>query len=90
MKLRFWRANPPDEAESCWCSGDCAGAFSSAVGEVIPPTTAVGGGRDGEHIDGDWGSTWGGMGGCGVLGLELPVEVPLGGTMGDWEPEEGL
>lgn len=32
----------------------------------------------------------GGSGGCGVPGLELPVEAELGGTMGDCEPEEGL
>lgn len=31
-----------------------------------------------------------GGGGWGVLGLELPVDAELGGTMGDWEPEEGL
>lgn len=31
-----------------------------------------------------------GRGGWGVLGLELPVDAELGGTMGDWEPEEGL
>lgn len=31
-----------------------------------------------------------GGGGWGVPGLELPVDVELGGTMGDWEPEEGL
>lgn len=31
-----------------------------------------------------------GCGGCGVPGLELAVDVELGGTMGDWEPEEGL
>lgn len=31
-----------------------------------------------------------GCGGWGVPGLELPVDVELGGTMGDWEPEDGL
>lgn len=31
-----------------------------------------------------------GGGGWGVPGLELPVDVELGGTMGDCEPEEGL
>lgn len=28
--------------------------------------------------------------GWGVLGLELPVDTALGGTTGDWEPEDGL
>lgn len=27
---------------------------------------------------------------CGVLGLELPVDMVLGGTTGDWDPEDGL
>lgn len=31
-----------------------------------------------------WGAGW------GVLGLELPVDTALGGTTGDWEPEDGL
>lgn len=25
-----------------------------------------------------------------MLGLELPVDTALGGTTGDWEPEDGL
>lgn len=40
--------------------------------------------------DGDCGSPCEDPGGCGVLGLELPVEAPLGGMTGDWEPEDGL
>lgn len=27
---------------------------------------------------------------CGVPGLELPVDMVLGGTSGDWDPEDGL
>lgn len=37
------------------------------------------------------GVCWGSCGaGWGVLGLELPVDTALGGTTGDWEPEDGL
>lgn len=90
MKPRFWGADAPDAAEDWRCSGDCADGFDSTVGEAAPLTTAEGGGAEEVDTDGDCGSTWEGTGGWGVLGLELPVEAPLGGTMGDWEPEEGL
>ncbi len=72
------------------CSGDWAEGFDSAVGEAAMLAAVEGGGGEEAETDGDCGSTWEGIGGCGVLGLELPVEAPLGGTMGDWEPEEGL
>lgn len=37
-----------------------------------------------ETLRDSWGAGW------GVLGLELPVDTALGGTTGDWEPEDGL
>lgn len=90
MKLRF--CGPDAPAAGDWrCSGDWANDFTSAAGEAAPPAAAaVGGGGEVVDTDGDCGSGWEGIGGCGVLGLELPVEAPLGGTMGDWEPDEGL
>lgn len=84
MKLRFWGA------DDCRCSGDWADCFDSPAGKATPLAPAVGGGGDDTDTDGDCGSNWEGTGSWGVLGLELPVEAPLGGTMGDWEPEEGL
>lgn len=88
MKLRFWGADTADTARDWWCSGDWAD--DSTVGVAAPPTAAKvrGGGGEDADTDGDCGSIWEGMGGWGVLGLELPVEAPLGGTTGDWEPEE--
>lgn len=53
-------------------------------------TAAEEGGREHTGREGDWSSTCEDTGGCGVLGLELPVEAPLGGMIGDWEPEDGL
>lgn len=90
MKLRFWRAGAPDEVEDWRCSGDWTDCLDSRAGEAATLTTVEGGGGEEADIDGDCGSTWEGIGGWGVLGLELPVEAPLGGTMGDWDPEEGL
>lgn len=86
MKLRFWAT----EDEACRCSGDWADGCDSAAGEVAMATAAEEGGREHTAIEGDCGSTCEDTGGCGVLGLELPVEAPLGGMIGDWEPEEGL
>lgn len=85
MKPRFWGAD-----EDCWCSGDWADSFNSAVGDAAPLVDAatVGGGGEEAEADGDCGSICEETAGWGVLGLELPVEAPLGGTMGDWEPEE--
>lgn len=48
---------------------------------------AVGGGGQGQ-AEGVWRGSCGA--GWGVLGLELPVDTALGGTTGDWEPEDGL
>lgn len=90
MKPRFWGAETPDAAADWRCSGDWADAFNSTVGEAATLAAVEGGGGEEADTDGDCGSTWEAAGGCGVLGLELPVEAPLGGTMGDWEPEEGL
>lgn len=90
MKLRFWSAGPPEEVEDWMCSGDWVGGLDSMTGEAATLTTVEGGRGEDVDIDGDWGTAWEEMGGWGVLGLELPVEAPLGGTMGDWEPEDGL
>lgn len=89
MKLRFWATEAPPEDAACRCSGDWADGCDSAAGDVATETAAEGGT---EHTgrEGDCGSTCEDAGGCGVLGLELPVEAPLGGMTGDWEPEDGL
>lgn len=89
MKLRFWGADT-GVTEDWRCSGDWAEDFNSAEGEAALPTAAARSGAEGGDTEGDCGSGCEGIGGWGVLGLELPVEAPLGGTMGDWEPEEGL
>lgn len=47
----------------------------------------MGGGGQGQ-AEGVWRGSCGA--GWGVLGLELPVDTALGGTTGDWEPEDGL
>lgn len=47
----------------------------------------MGGGGQGWAVGGCRGSCGAGW---GVLGLELPVDMALGGTTGDWEPEDGL
>lgn len=86
MKLRFWVT----EAEACRCSGDWADGSDSIAGEVVKVTAAEEGGMEHTGIEGDCGSACEDTGGCGVLGLELPVEAPLGGMIGDCEPEEGL
>lgn len=86
MKLRFWKAGAPEEVEDWRCSGDWADGLESRVGVAATLTTVEGVGGEEADINGDWG----GIGGWGVLGLELPVEAPLGGTIGDWDPEEGL
>lgn len=90
MKPRFCGADAPGAVEDWRCSGDWADGFVSTVGEAATLTVAMGGGGEEMDTDGDCGSTWEGTGGWGVLGLELPVDAPLGGTMGDWEPEDGL
>lgn len=64
--------------------------LDSTVGETTTLTAVEGGRGEEADIAGDCGGTWEGILGLGVLGLELPVETPLGGTVGDWEPEEGL
>lgn len=46
------------------------------------------GGRGQGQAEGVWRGICGA--GWGVLGLELPVDTALGGTTGDWEPEDGL
>lgn len=52
---------------------------------------AAGGGGASAGAGGAEGAWRGGCGaGWGVLGLELPVDTALGGTTGDWEPEDGL
>jgi len=74
------------------------GAAAGGAGEAAAGRGACGGWASGagtgEKDEGGSGETVelveGGCGGCGVPGLELPVDVELGGTMGDWEPEEGL
>ena len=48
---------------------------------------SAGGGGQGQ-AEGGWRGSCGA--GWGVLGLELPVDTVLGGTTGDWEPEDGL
>lgn len=90
MKLRFWVTKAPPEAEACRCSGDWADGSVSTAGEVAIVTATEEGGTEHTGIEGDCGSTCEDTGGWGVLGLELPVEAPLGGMIGDWEPEEGL
>lgn len=90
MKLRFWVTEAPPEDDACRCSGDWADGCDSAAGEVAMVTAAEEGGPEHTGVEGDCGSTCEDTGGCGVLGLELPVEAPLGGMIGDWEPEEGL
>lgn len=89
MKLRFWATAAPPEDGVCRCSGDWADGCDSAAGAVVTATAAEGGGAEAAGVDGDCGSCEA-PGGCGVLGLELLVEAPLGGMMGDWEPEDGL
>lgn len=86
MKLRFWVT----EAEACRCSGDWADGSDSIAVEVVTVIVVEEGGTENTGIEGDCGSTCEDTGGCGVLGLELPVEAPLGGMIGDCEPEEGL
>lgn len=90
IKLRFWSAGPADGPEGWRCSGDWAAGLESMVGEAAVLTAVAGGRGEEAGMDCDCGTVWEAMGACGVLGLELPVEAPLGGTMGDWEPEEGL
>ena len=48
---------------------------------------SAGAGGQGQ-AEGGWRGSCGA--GWGVLGLELPVDTVLGGTTGDWEPEDGL
>lgn len=80
MRPRFWGGGT--EAEAWTAAGVGGGQFSGCwVGacRALGAAAAVEGeGREGYS------------GGCGVLGLELAGEAPLGGTMGDWQPEEGL
>lgn len=67
-----------------------AGAGAGAEGCTEEGTASKGGAGDGawgqveETLRDSWGAGW------GVLGLELPVDTALGGTTGDWEPEDGL
>ena len=69
------RAEGGGEAEYSGCLGDCG----SVTGKAVMLAVAGGGGEG--HGDGDF-RAWGGMGGWGVPGLELPVEALPGGTMG--------
>ncbi|KAG7280021.1 hypothetical protein CRUP_013568 [Coryphaenoides rupestris] len=66
------------------CSGDCAARpQGSAEGEAPATSWGWAGAADGGGAGGGWGAeawVWKG----------LPVEAPLWGTTGDWEPEEGL
>lgn len=66
-----------------------SGDWRSAGGGCDAAALEGSGWEDGEKIGGDC-CAWARMGGCGVPGLELSVESPLGGTTGDWDPEEGL
>lgn len=56
------------------------GAGAGAAGSAGGSGASEGGGGEGQAE----------AGGCGVLGLQLPVDWALGGTPGDWEPEDGL
>lgn len=51
-------------------------------------TTGGGASEGAGGAEGAWRGGWGA--GWGVPGLELPVDTALGGTTGDWEPEDGL
>lgn len=79
--------------------------MASAAGELVPNSREMmlrrGGGTDcvgapgasrGDGGKGQVVGAWRGAAGAGwgVLGLELPVDMVLGGTTGDWEPEDGL
>lgn len=67
------------------------GAAGAAVGTGGCGVSAAGtADKDGEGSGHTVELVASGSGGWGVLGLELPVDVELGGTTGDWEPEEGL
>lgn len=72
------------------------GTAAGGAGEAVAGGGACGcwasGAGTGENDGGGSGETAepAASGCCGVPGLELPVDVELGGTMGDCEPEEGL
>lgn len=99
---RWWRHNLVAHASRGAARGPTWGAgghLGSRRGPEQPGDDAAprGGGRGPQGAPGGSGASEGGggegqaeAGGCGVLGLQLPVDWALGGTPGDWEPEDGL
>lgn len=81
IMLRFGGGTAAGGAGEAAAGGGACGCWASGAG-----TGENDGGGSGETVE----PVASGCGGCGVPGLELPVDVELGGTMGDWEPEEGL
>lgn len=73
----------PNSREMMLRLGGGAGATGGAGGSGASNGDGGEGQADGA-LRGGWGAGW------GVLGLELPVDTVLGGTTGDWEPEDGL
>lgn len=81
IMLRFGGGTAARGAGEAVAGGGACGCWASGAG-----TGEKDGGGSGEMAE----LVESGCCGCGVPGLELPVDVELGGTMGDWEPEEGL
>ena len=66
----------------------CSGAWRSGGGGG-DAAALEGSGREDVEDDGGDCCTWVGTGDCGIPGLES-AESRIGGTTGDWDPEEGL